>query len=634
MSATRRFEWRFPILDGGKRQGINDSGIATFAGSELYNNLAREICQNSLDAKDSSSKEPVIVTFSLMSLFSGTFYPTSGLHNALTNCKNYWQQYDDQKLNSFLEEAFKTLNEEPIEVLKISDYNTIGLAGSKTRSDAWDALTGSNGVSFKTNGSQGSFGIGKNAPYACSSLRTVFYNTYAKKDNCKAFQGVTSLVTHLNNNNEETQGCGFFYNVEDRKPIFDSDNCKDIEIFKRNQYGTDIIIFGFKKNSKWKNDIKLAIVKNFFIAIIESKLVVKIDEIEINKNTIKSIIDSAIKLDETDDILKRIKYYIDTYTTSDKVFDCKIIKDKDVKLYVKVSDDYTRNIAYLRATGMLICEKSLKKMKPYEAILIVNGDSMNDLLKLMEPPKHDKWDYKLLPDDKQNYGHSIMNKLKRFITESIESICKIDSPEEIDPDGVNSFLPDDIDFINKKGSKNKTNYRPETVEIENVKKVKTELSKGNVIGKLSTGDSDDGNVHNNTDSGKIFDTDIPKSGNDRTNGSDVITEQLSGTKEIIKSLDSTIRIVPINIENGLYKVICIYKRNYSKVYLDFKTIGEDGSQDLINVIGYNDNKFIRVNKEVFEMQNIIKGQIYTNIICLGINYRAVIMVGGAGYEAE
>lgn len=45
-----KYEWRFPILDDGTTQGFNDGGIATFKGSDLYNNLAREICQNSLDA--------------------------------------------------------------------------------------------------------------------------------------------------------------------------------------------------------------------------------------------------------------------------------------------------------------------------------------------------------------------------------------------------------------------------------------------------------------------------------------------------------------------------------------------------------------------------------------------------------
>ena len=33
--------WRFPPNNGGTIQGFNDSGIATFKGAELYNNLAR-----------------------------------------------------------------------------------------------------------------------------------------------------------------------------------------------------------------------------------------------------------------------------------------------------------------------------------------------------------------------------------------------------------------------------------------------------------------------------------------------------------------------------------------------------------------------------------------------------------------
>lgn len=287
---NNKFDWRFPILDGGKRQGINDSGIATFAGSELYNNLAREICQNSLDARDPKSNSPVLVTFSLKQLYKNNFYPIVGLEKALKSCKEYWNSFDDQKLNSFLKEAFATLSTDNIDVLVISDYNTMGLNGSKTRTGAWDALTGSNGVSFKNSGSQGSFGIGKNAPYACSSLRTVFYNTYSKEDGEYAFQGVTSLVTHLNSDGDETQGCGFYYNVLDKKPIFKSDNCQDIQIFNRDKYGTDIIILGFKKNDNWKNDIKYAIVKNFFIAILNSKLIVKIDDLEINSSSIKKII--------------------------------------------------------------------------------------------------------------------------------------------------------------------------------------------------------------------------------------------------------------------------------------------------------------------------------------------------------
>ena len=42
-------KWRFPSNDYGEKKGINDSGIATFRGTPLRS-LAREICQNSLDA--------------------------------------------------------------------------------------------------------------------------------------------------------------------------------------------------------------------------------------------------------------------------------------------------------------------------------------------------------------------------------------------------------------------------------------------------------------------------------------------------------------------------------------------------------------------------------------------------------
>ena len=41
--------WYFPSNDHGENKGINDTGVATFRGTPLKS-LAREICQNSLDA--------------------------------------------------------------------------------------------------------------------------------------------------------------------------------------------------------------------------------------------------------------------------------------------------------------------------------------------------------------------------------------------------------------------------------------------------------------------------------------------------------------------------------------------------------------------------------------------------------
>ena len=42
-------KWYFPSTGGGRKAGLNDSGIETFKDKPIRS-LAREICQNSLDA--------------------------------------------------------------------------------------------------------------------------------------------------------------------------------------------------------------------------------------------------------------------------------------------------------------------------------------------------------------------------------------------------------------------------------------------------------------------------------------------------------------------------------------------------------------------------------------------------------
>ena len=64
------------------------------------------------------------------------------------------------------------------------------------------------GVSAKeSEASGGSYGIGKNAPFACSGLSLVFYNTFAI-DNEKAFEGVARLATLFDSNHKATQRIG------------------------------------------------------------------------------------------------------------------------------------------------------------------------------------------------------------------------------------------------------------------------------------------------------------------------------------------------------------------------------------------------------------------------------------------
>ena len=60
-----KISWRFPPLSGGTKQGYTNNDIEGFKGEELIDNLAREICQNSLDAHARDNDAPVKVVFEM-----------------------------------------------------------------------------------------------------------------------------------------------------------------------------------------------------------------------------------------------------------------------------------------------------------------------------------------------------------------------------------------------------------------------------------------------------------------------------------------------------------------------------------------------------------------------------------------
>ena len=189
-----KYRWSFPKLDGGGVEGMNDPGVETFK-NDIYASLAKEILQNSVDAR-LDKERPVVVKIELFSIDSDQFPNLNEYSSILESCKESWKE--NRKTKNFFEKAINGLNGQQLKVLKISDFNTTGLTGSKdlkNKNSNWVGLVKSLGNSNKSMGEGGAFGIGKNAPFACSSIRTVFYNTL-DTEGIKAFQGVTRLVSH------------------------------------------------------------------------------------------------------------------------------------------------------------------------------------------------------------------------------------------------------------------------------------------------------------------------------------------------------------------------------------------------------------------------------------------------------
>src|SRR5690606_38400000 len=97
------------------------------------------------------------------------------------------------------EQACSTLRKPLISVFTVEDYGTTGLVGPSVAGSPFHALVKGSGVSQKSSSDAGgSFGIGKNAAFAVSTLRTVFYSTRYRSDGKDAFlaQGKAILVSH------------------------------------------------------------------------------------------------------------------------------------------------------------------------------------------------------------------------------------------------------------------------------------------------------------------------------------------------------------------------------------------------------------------------------------------------------
>lgn len=430
--------WNFPPNNYGQVTGLNDAGIETFRGNPL-DSLAREINQNSSDAKDESNSCPVEVHFNLLYVPSEHFPGKDKFVGILNSCSEYWK--DNAKTEQFFRKALSIMELEKIPFLKISDYNTTGLTGADDgKREGWYNLIKSVGSSDKDSQSGGSFGIGKHAPFACSALRTVFYGTKEVGSSTEAFQGVSKLVTHLNEHEEPTQGTGYFGIVQKNRPITTTEDVN--EIFRRSEYGTDIFIAGFNEKSGWEEKIIKSVLENFFIAILNEKLIVKVGETTINANSLSSLLEKYTKNDP--DCLSY--YYYEAYTLSNRYH----FPNKDflglgeIDLFILPGKDLPKRVAMVRGTGMKIYDKDrFRTPFKFAGVMIAKGERINDFLRKIEPPTHSAWE----PDrhDNPEEAKGIIKKLYGWINEKVRSITVGSNEEELDVEGLSQYLPDNGD---------------------------------------------------------------------------------------------------------------------------------------------------------------------------------------------
>jgi hypothetical protein len=443
----------FPDSGGGPNVGPSDAGAEHFAGN-LMAHLARECAQNAIDARKGDG--PITLKFNLEQMKAKEIPEfKGGLNDAWDAASKWWGDKGRAYPNVF-KPAAAVRSEDTVPVLIISDSNTKGLEGISDNNDesggSWTNLVKSTGVANSSKGAGGAFGIGKMAPFACSALRTVFYQTRSKDG--WGFQGVVRLMTHRDANTARKLQAFGMIGLKSKDPI---EKCEiSIPVTSREMvpaafrdhrdkgtYGTDIFVVGFVAGDDWKLHVKAALITNFFPAILDGYAVFEVGGDKISK---EKIIDdlSALKKEALgaglDDLVRQLEHtywYIkarEASVTGPKswILDYGIETFGKVRIgivqatkdQIKVHGQLPGRCFMCRSNRMRIFTKPYQLTFPFAAFMICDHKDGNEYLRRLEPPTHTAWE----KDRDKSPRHEVFTELNKIYQWIRDEIAKLAPP--------------------------------------------------------------------------------------------------------------------------------------------------------------------------------------------------------------
>ena len=584
--------WYFPSNNGGEAEGFENQGINQFKMSP-YGKLAREIIQNSYDAKIKEGNKKVRVEFRLAKLEKKRIPDLDNIKESINASAEYFPESD--RLQKFKQNANEKMERETIDVLKISDYNTTGLIGIDERiNSAWYGLIKSSGNSTKSGISGGSYGSGKHAAFVFSYFRTILYGTFVENEGY-AFQGKSILCSHKKDGVEK-RGIGYWGKIEDNecKPIRDQ-NTMD-EFYKRNETGTDLYIIGAKlEEQNWTSNIIYSVIENFWKLIIEDKLEVRIinydEEINIDSKNIKELAQVGreinVKIDEHDNF--NAYKFIELNDSIEEVRYGSICSEKDVELKIAKLPQYPeKKILRMRDTEMKINIFSPRKRPVnFIGILVAKGEELNKQLRESEPQTHDSWNAdNIEDDDDRKRVKDTIRRLDEWMNAQIDSLSYVDDVTEFDAEGLD-FLnldSDDIDGIEETQRPFDEIVSSEEKEQE-ILAIKKNYSISSAIDKTS---NDEPNIAGDND-GQEYRT------RDGRNKNDGEGENNSGSGELYHERQMFYIKTPYDNDKNMYRIIIRPMESLENCEIRFQRWTDSGELERLKIEkAYIDNKELKV----------------------------------------
>lgn len=437
--------WFFPSRGFGAIEGFSNPALEMFKG-EPIRAMAREVCQNSLDAK-LNNNQPLRVEFHRDFIPVKDFPGMDSIKEVLNKCQKFWSIRGDQKASTFFNDALKIANGDKMFVLRISDYNTTGLTGAFDDTEEvtpWSSLVKGSAISQKANDTAaGSFGIGKAAPFVVSKIQTVFYRTLDKDGVC-ATQGVTHLASFEDENTRVGEdkirlSTGYYGETSQNKPYKNLEQLDNLN--KRTESGTDLFIPAFNgavAKATWADDIIIELLENFLYSIYSGNMEVVVDGKLINANNVDAYITRYMPK------TKNALAFYNVIKPNEKVIEDTYPVGNLGEVYLRIlySAEGNKKVLVVRSSGMKISDiPSLPKGIPFSAFLEVRGEKLNSFFRQMENPQHNKWEPKRHPDSER--AKQIKENVEEWVRSIIGDKIKEISGEEMDIDVSEFFFSSD-----------------------------------------------------------------------------------------------------------------------------------------------------------------------------------------------
>lgn len=474
-------KWRFPDNNYTAENGLDTSDMEMFK-RDPVSSLAREICQNSIDA--AYDKKPVRVEFSLFHVARETIPGIDDLAAQITACYEY--KKDSPKEGPALKELKKSIAKPMITCLRVSDFNTTGVEGAKTnaRGTPFYNLTKGSGVSDKGGSSGGSKGIGKFASFVVSTTNTVFYSTRAK-DGSTAHIGISKLRSTPMPKDPDllTMGIGYYGDGKKNLPILEELHLDSSFSREEDNFGTDVYIVGFNDFKGWKSDIIAKVLESFMVAVMRGELEVVVDGTVVNQDTIKEIIYSdTFQKERTKTELREIRAQYELLQDDETVLvkELQIDENNSVTVYLKQygqqdESNATKHCVMVRYPYMKITYINPGAFLPFSALCIIHQNELNKKLRAIENPQHTDWEIKRLNDfpDEKRITRNMKKALETTVTEFIKDVLRASSGETTDIEGAGEFLPSQDESGAIPGSA----ISDEQVQVKPMTPVKTQTPK-------------------------------------------------------------------------------------------------------------------------------------------------------------